>query len=403
MTWVQRQLQQVGKAIVAQTKQVDGHAEVVMKDMPQKTGRIVAKIPNGHAVQILSCHDDYVRTMWRDREGFAKLENFVEPSQPQDFMTIAEDPGMSAMASISVRYNIPEGCDIHRYGRQLQDMQYWGKDGPQFERRRKVLMETLLAFGTPERRARYQEIAQSNLQRWQSQLFRSGKLSPKFPVMSGDWGEIAAQLTQAHGKIFAVLNMANAIVAGGGYMEGMPAQEENMFRRTDCHFAVDAEEFDQQQDRYRPKYTDLINANDCRVLLDTMRPRVCIRGGEQRELTDLGYQWLPQEDVFPYYELRSAAADLRSGQNFSKSDCMRRVEAQLDTLREHGVRHAVLSAFGCGAFLNPPEEVAQCYCEALAVRQSDFDCVAFAIFNPGYGADNYSTFKYVFEKMLPSY
>lgn len=45
-------------------------------------------------------------------------------------------------------------------------------------------------------------------------------------------------VTKEHGKVFAVLNMANAYVAGGGYVEGMPAQEENMFRRTDCHYFV---------------------------------------------------------------------------------------------------------------------------------------------------------------------
>ena len=46
------------------------------------------------------------------------------------------------------------------------------------------------------------------------------------------------KLTKVYGETFAVLNMANAYFPGGGYDEGMPAQEENMFRRTDCHFAV---------------------------------------------------------------------------------------------------------------------------------------------------------------------
>lgn len=32
--------------------------------------------------------------------------------------------------------------------------------------------------------------------------------------------------------------------------------QENMFRRTDCHFYVTDEEFDQNADRYKPHATD---------------------------------------------------------------------------------------------------------------------------------------------------
>ena len=35
------------------------------------------------------------------------------------------------------------------------------------------------------------------------------------------------------------------------------------------------------------------------------------------------------------------------------AETVKRVSAQLDTLIGKGVRHVVLSAFGCGAFLNP--------------------------------------------------
>ncbi|MFQ5473026.1 MAG: TIGR02452 family protein, partial [Dehalococcoidia bacterium] len=65
---------------------------------------------------------------------------------------------------------------------------------------------------------------------------------------------------------------------------------------------------------------------------------------------------------------------------------------QLDTLRHHGVRHAVLSAFGCGAFGNPADEVARIYREELEARETDFSLVAFAIFAAGYGPDNYTPF-----------
>ena len=66
--------------------------------------------------------------------------------------------------------------------------------------------------------------------------------------------------------------------------------------------------------------------------------------------------------------------------------------------RSCGVRNVVLNAFGCGASLNPPETVARCYCNALLVREQDFDCVAFAVGFP----ENYSVFDYTFEKFAMS-
>ena len=70
--------------------------------------------------------------------------------------------------------------------------------------------------------------------------------------------------------------------------------------------------------------------------------------------------------------------------------------AQLDTLIEGGIKHAVLSAFGCGAFGNPADQVAAIYREELEKRSEHFECVAFAIFHPGYGPDNYTPFRDAF-------
>ena len=70
----------------------------------------------------------------------------------------------------------------------------------------------------------------------------------------------------------------------------------------------------------------------------------------------------------------------------------RRVDAQLDTLVEAGLRHAVLGAFGCGAFRNPAKDVAALYREPLEARRPHFTCLAFAIFHAGYGPDNDTPF-----------
>lgn len=260
---------------------------------------------------------------------------------------------------------------------------------PDFVTRRKVLRETVRAFENADPHDRYHALAQANLARWRATANPSG---PTIQVLPGDWGEVTAQVTRTYGTTFAVLNMANAHVAGGGYVEGSPAQEENMFRRTDCHFAVDDSELDPATEYYRPELTALLNAAHGRVMLDTARARVCIRGPEDRSRTDLGYAWLPDAEVFPFFELRAAAVDLRRGRRFDPDEARARIDAQLDTLIDAEVRHAVLSAFGCGAFQNPAEAVAEIYRDALAEREGEFACVVFAIFNPGYGPDNFTPF-----------
>jgi hypothetical protein len=110
--------------------------------------------------------------------------------------------------------------------------------------------------------------------------------------------------------------------------------------------------------KYLPEMTRLLSAHDGVVYLDKKRPRVCIRGPEDRARADLGYRWLPDKEVFASFELRAAAQDLRDGSAFELDDARRRIAAQLNTLRHHDLRHAVLGAFGCGAFRNPADRIA---------------------------------------------
>lgn len=219
-------------------------------------------------------------------------------------------------------------------------------------------------------------------------------------VLQGDWGDVTRTLTKAYGACFAVLNMANAYYPGGAYGEGAVAQEENMFRRTDCHFQIRPEHLDRDARTYTSDMSDLLCAREGRVYLDTTNPRVCIRGSEDRSSPDLGYAWLPEAEVFPFFELRAAAQDLRDGTPFDSTEAGKRIAAQISTLRMHGVRHAVLGAFGCGAFFNPALLVARLYREEIGRYADDFSVVAFSIFSPGYGPDNYPPFKAVFENAV---
>ena len=275
----------------------------------------------------------------------------------------------------------------------------YGPKRPEMVRRRAVLQETLDRFATADPPNKYHLLAQSNLQRW-FDTRDSTSDSHRVHVVSGDWGEVTHSMTKVHGTCFAALNMANAFVPGGAYVEGAAAQEENMFRRTDCHFHVGPGVYDSSLDRYVPEMTSLLSAEKGRVYLDSTHPRVCIRGPEDRSRPDLGYAWLPDDEVFPFFELRAAAQDLRDASRFSESNARQRIAAQLDTLVDQEVNHAVLGASGCGAFMNPAQRVAEIYRDEIQKRQHNFCVIAFAIYNAGYGPDNYTPFQQVFSHQL---
>lgn len=256
-------------------------------------------------------------------------------------------------------------------------------------RRRAVLRETLEAF---ERAGdAYHRLASRNLERWRATAEPNAGL--RVEVLQADWGEATRGLTARYGQCFAVLNMANPHFPGGSYTAGGVAMEENMFRRTDCHFQISDEEYDQMTDEYRLETALLLLAHDGMVYLDAKKPRVCIRGPEDRSRPDLGYAWLQDDDIFPFLELRASAQDLRGGQPFDEAEARRRISAQFATLLHHGVKHILFSAFGCGVYANPAHRVASIYRDEIQKHGSAFSVIAFAIFHAGYGANNFAPFK----------
>lgn len=275
---------------------------------------------------------------------------------------------------------------------------------PLNRRRQEILKETIEALtATEDSYQRYHELAGQNVARWLTERLSRGEGLPsgRVEVHEGDWGEVTQALTRRYGLTFPVLNMANAYVAGGAYLQGTSAQEENMFRRSDCHLALkeeDLEPYDPRDGymRYRPNITQLLEAQSARspnrVSLDLERARVCVRGREEGDAVDLGYRWLADDELFPFYELKAAAVDLRDGDAFSPTECARRFHALLDTLEAAGQRVAVLGAHGCGAFMNPAAQVAEVFAGVLARRRGAFDLIAFAIFHAGYGPNNYRPF-----------
>lgn len=265
------------------------------------------------------------------------------------------------------------------------------------KRRRDVLRNTVQKLSIPEMRQHCHEKAIANHEQWK----KDPTIAPYVIVEQGDWGETAKKYSQATGEIYAVLNMANAFYPGGSYRDGVAAQEENMFRRTDCHFHIKDEDV-YENGTYISAMHALINGANGKVYLDKENPRVCIVGSESQKNEDgfgHGYEDLPEEDYFLFYELRAAADNLQKPEDFNEASMRRKIRAQLDTLKENNIRHVILSAFGCGAFNNPPEKVASLYKEELLKDRGYFDSVVFAIYVASRGIDNYPIFSQILDRL----
>jgi hypothetical protein len=258
-----------------------------------------------------------------------------------------------------------------------------------------ILIDTLNQF--ENNRTTFYRSARSNMLKWCKYLVDRPNAGLDVIVEPIDWGVMALKCTKQYNTIFACLNMANEYTPGGAYQLGPSAQEENMFRRTDIHFFIDrrmlAFNTNTRSYKYKQTMSELIGAKSGTTYLDTTDPRICIKGNEDYDLPNLGYADLAPDEMFLFYELRCAAKKFENGAVFDEPEMDKRIHAQFKTLKNNRIRHAILGAFGCGAFKNDPAVVSTLYKKYLTQYRSDFDVIAFPIFYAGSGDMNYGVFK----------
>lgn len=173
----------------------------------------------------------------------------------------------------------------------------------------------------------------------------------------------------------AVLNMANPFTPGGGYRGGAGAQEENLFRRSNLLMALEQNPFHDAKTLYPiPQEGCLYSENVCFFRCSEhsgyrfmMRPHlldvVSCAGLRHPHLTPDHLHYATQES----------------------RDLMRaKFRSCLLACRDAHVDAVVMSALGCGAFRNPPSEVASALADVLQEARAARQCppiVAVAIYN----------------------
>ncbi len=184
-----------------------------------------------------------------------------------------------------------------------------------------------------------------------------------------------------------VMNFANAHRAGGGFELGANAQEETLCRCSTLFASISSAE---AKEMYRYN-----NSHICAVESDYMllSPEVCVFRDAEGQL---------MEDNFTAAVITVPAPNRRGAAMFATSKLIsetfiRRIRIMLAIAIENGYRNLVLGAWGCGAFGNKPESVAEYFRQVLIDEEYGkcFDNVCFAIYGRT-DSRNFTTFNEVF-------
>lgn len=197
-------------------------------------------------------------------------------------------------------------------------------------------------------------------------------------------------LTAKGGENILVLNFANSVNPGGGVRYGASAQEEDLCRKSTLLFSLEGREAEGFYEYHREDGNDM--ASDAIVLT----PDVEVIRGRHNGL--LG-------ETMVLSVITCAAPDLRHDSGISAEDdelrdvFCRRINGLLHVAAAYGYRSLVLGAWGCGAFGNDPQVVADMFRKAIVEFDRGghgvddcFDDICFAVLDHSIEQQNFKAF-----------
>jgi uncharacterized protein (TIGR02452 family) len=224
---------------------------------------------------------------------------------------------------------------------------------------------------------------------------------PKIRVIKSDTFSAAHSTltsTPIKNPKIAVLNMASPLRPGGGVLNGARAQEESLCLRSTLYVSL-------HESFYRLPELSAVYSPDVLVF----------RSSDNAELAKKEWFFL---DVISCAALRFPETVVvekegmmmeRRYQNDGQREAMVcRVRTIVQAAVANGVTHLVLGALGCGAYGNPPGEVARIFKKVLCgdrkrrgvtVEESGIEEIVFAIFDEG---ENLRNFREEFKDMSSS-
>lgn len=189
-------------------------------------------------------------------------------------------------------------------------------------------------------------------------------------------------MMKALGFAPVVLNMANASTPGGAVKRGAGAQEENLFRRSNLYTSL-------------YQYIDFGFQYGIRSHPQHQYPIPTQSGGVYspevlffRSSEHTGYALLTQPSTLSVVTVPAIAfpkLSAKNGKNWLIDDAVALTKNKIRTILRISAIHQhtclILSAFGCGAFRNPPHHMARLFKEVLAEDDFNgrFKAIIFAI------------------------
>ena len=167
-------------------------------------------------------------------------------------------------------------------------------------------------------------------------------------------------------KKICLLNFANPIKPGGGYLNGRDSQEQCLCRQTLLYPTIDGNDMYtvNRKNGSRPEASDIM----------IFSPNVLV-------IRDNNYNKI---DPFKINIISSAAVDNRSGNIKNSSEIMKnRIRRIIMTAASENNDILILGAFGCGVFKNDPNETAKNFYDVLVDEgfKSHFEKIIFPIYN----------------------
>lgn len=219
-------------------------------------------------------------------------------------------------------------------------------------------------------------------------------------VVSGKRTLEASESYAKQGKGVCVLNFASATNPGGGVIHGSSAQEEAICRCSTLYPCLNTKEmwnkfYGPHRKAENPLYND-----DC-----IFTPSVKVFK------SDINFPELLREDKWWNVDVITCAApNLRSipsnrmNPNAGSKNAdityeglralhTARIQRIFEVAMENKAEVLILGAFGCGAFCNPPELVAEVFAKFTKEYQENFDVIEYAVFHTERETANYEAFK----------
>lgn len=202
------------------------------------------------------------------------------------------------------------------------------------------------------------------------------------------------------GKQVCVHNFASATNPGGGVIHGSTAQEECLCRTSTLYFNLNEKKnwdgfYGPHRAMNYPVYND-----DC-----IYTPEVVVFKDDSANP-----EMMPEKDWYTVNVLTCAAPNLREKPSnqmnpgagtkrvvLSNKELLdihvKRGSKILEIAKENHNEVVILGAFGCGAFQNPPEVVAEAYTKLLAEFEGAFETIEFAVYCSPKDTTNFDVFQ----------